>query len=560
MNKNSTFLRPNLLILALALLTATRSFSQATGDYRTAATGNWNAPATWQRYDGSVWQSNPVAPTFNDGVITVRNTHTVTITAAITADQIVVETGGTLTMNVNNANLTLNDGTGTDLTIDGTFNFGVIGVESQLLGTGTVAVNGTFNWAFGLLAASTTISPAGILNFLMIEQPRRLNTSLINNGTINWNTGTGSGGLYFNNGTFTNNGTINEYFQSDRGFFPESGTNAFINTGIFNKTTNFKFSNLGTNFNNSGTLQGSGSYSLDGTVTNTGIIAPGNSPGTLTITPSLVTSKNPTIAIEIQSGTQGTGYDHLIANNTINVTGTNLVVTELSASAPFQTYNIITTTAGTVVGTFASVSLPPGYSLSYTSGTNTVAVVKSPTLPLTWGSISAAKEGASSVKLSFSTLQEIDTKDFTIEHSFDGQNYVPVGSVAASGNTATVKNYTFTHTTPSITQSNYYRIKQNDLNGKSSYSKTIEFRFGQSSLNIAPVTLKENPFTNVIYFNVNKSGLTVRLTSLGGSQFALKNVTQGVEYLDASSYPAGIYILSVYDKNQLVQKLKVIKQ
>src|SRR5215471_426845 len=101
-----------LLFGLLAIFSSIFVFGQSLGDYRSIATGNWSVAATWQRFDGANWVAAPAAPSSSDGVITIQSTHTVTINTSVTADQIVVSSGGTLVLA---STLTLNDGVGTDL-------------------------------------------------------------------------------------------------------------------------------------------------------------------------------------------------------------------------------------------------------------------------------------------------------------------------------------------------------------------------------------------------------------------------------------------------------------
>jgi hypothetical protein len=76
------------------------------GAYRTKGTGNWNNfGAVWERFNGSTWVAAVASPTSADGLITIQNGHTVTVTANVTIDQTIVESGGTLT--INGGNLTL---------------------------------------------------------------------------------------------------------------------------------------------------------------------------------------------------------------------------------------------------------------------------------------------------------------------------------------------------------------------------------------------------------------------------------------------------------------------
>jgi hypothetical protein len=80
------------------------------GQYRSITTGNWNNIATWEVScdNGSTWSNATQTPTSNDGTITVRNTHTVTVAGAPTVDQVTVEPGGTVV--VNTSNLTIANG------------------------------------------------------------------------------------------------------------------------------------------------------------------------------------------------------------------------------------------------------------------------------------------------------------------------------------------------------------------------------------------------------------------------------------------------------------------
>ncbi len=124
-NLSSTLHR--LVIGAIALLTflllgaTMANAADATGDYRSAASGNWNAIASWERFNGTAWVAAAATPTSADGVITIRNGHNVTNSASgLTYDQTVVEAGA-LVVVASGVTSTLNNGTGTDLVINGTW-------------------------------------------------------------------------------------------------------------------------------------------------------------------------------------------------------------------------------------------------------------------------------------------------------------------------------------------------------------------------------------------------------------------------------------------------------
>src|ERR1700733_3418029 len=98
-----------ILSCILILLAGVQLFAQTTGDYRSAHSGDWALATTWERFNGTSWVASPSAPTSTDGVISILNSHTVTITTVVTADQVIVNTGGILSQS---AQLIIADGTG----------------------------------------------------------------------------------------------------------------------------------------------------------------------------------------------------------------------------------------------------------------------------------------------------------------------------------------------------------------------------------------------------------------------------------------------------------------
>jgi hypothetical protein len=164
----------------------------AIGDYRSAASGNWNDNATWETFDGSNWVAAGSTPTSQK--VTIQNSHMVDVTRRVTVDQVIVQFGGTIT---NAQNLSLN-GSGTALDIFGT-------VHSEGLQTaedGTILTNTI--WP---LAVSTTsiVEPGGSLAVdggnLEVD-----GTLLVAGGTVTTAAGdnlSGSGTLTISNGTVT---------------------------------------------------------------------------------------------------------------------------------------------------------------------------------------------------------------------------------------------------------------------------------------------------------------------------------------------------------------------
>ncbi|GHN02853.1 hypothetical protein WSM22_43420 [Cytophagales bacterium WSM2-2] len=127
----------------LAILTVMISFlakAQTTGDFRSFQSGNWNQTSTWERFNGTLWiNPAPSTPTSTDGVITIMDAHTVTVTANVTVDQIEWDnsnpfggSSGSLIIS-SGVIVTVNNGTGDDIRIINDFtDVGLLQVDGTL--------------------------------------------------------------------------------------------------------------------------------------------------------------------------------------------------------------------------------------------------------------------------------------------------------------------------------------------------------------------------------------------------------------------------------------------
>lgn len=279
-------------ILLILFLCTTFLVAQTAGDYRSKQSGNWTSTSTWQTYNGTEWIDAATSPSSSSGTVTILNGHTVTIsTDGLAIDQTVVDAGGVLTINLSNEyhELTINDGTGDGLTVNGTLNLsGALRNEGEgLTGSGKVIINGTCNWNSGHITNTDfNIASGGVMNMEGSGECRINENGVVNNsGTVNF-AKTAWFQMYYNGkfnnqdgGVFesTTNGTIRNWVELS------SGANGpeFNNAGTFRKktatgTTTFyrmKFNNTGTVDVQTGTLKFD--YLGSGTHTGTFTIASG---------------------------------------------------------------------------------------------------------------------------------------------------------------------------------------------------------------------------------------------------------------------------------------------
>lgn len=538
--------------------------SQAVGDYRTSgvAPNTWSSTVSWERFDGTTWVTPaPATPTSADGVITIRNTHTMTVNipGGVTADQIVVEAGGTLNVNTGGTNnLTIANGAGDDLVVDGTLNVG----GNQLLGlTATAVINGAMNWGAGFVVYQpiTTVSSTGVVTLTGNSQ-KDIESNFTNNGTFNWGTGASLGGISLDNASvFTNNGTFNEQFSSNRGFIAAS-TGSFVNNGVFNKTTNNQLINNGVAISNTatGTMGGIGQFLLTGAFTNAGTVSPGGSPGILAASPLIVQGQTATVLIEILdlSG-PGTGHDRLDLTGSTNLNGVTITVDELTLATNIPTGSMFTvmTSTGTFTGT------PTVSTSNYTAaivGGNTVVLTKIAMfpLPLVWGQFNAIARN-NQVKLDWTTLEEINVSHFTVEHSVDGRTFTPIATLNAAGNTTTTTSYSFTHTAPNLQKNNIYRITETDFDNKISQSPTRLVRFKQGS--VVAITATPNPMKDNLQLTIQRENLQVILSDAGGRAVRRLTLQPGTHDVNVSDLAPGFYQLNVYHQGEWLETQKLVK-
>ncbi len=159
-------------------------------------------------------------------------------------------------------------------------------------------------------------------------------------------------------------------------------------------------------------------------------------------------------------------------------------------------------------------------------------------LPVTWLSFTATRQNQSSY-LSWTTMQEQNTRDFTVQHSTNGLTWTTVGLVLAAVNSNSMNNYSYLHSGPSA-GINYYRVLQTDLDSRSTYSIVRMLQFNKTDL---PFTVIGNPITNaVIKVQVHETSV-LSLYAADGKLLWQENVIAGIKTIDVSHYARGTYLL-----------------
>jgi Secretion system C-terminal sorting domain len=396
-------------------------------------------------------------------------------------------------------------------------------------------INGTLDFEIYQNAFSNTITVNGVLNW---NQGQPIFNA---NGKI-YISPTGVFNIYKVNGTTTTNND------------PTNTAEVKI-CGVLNNQANATFSAPIVTCNNS-IVKGTGTQVYPTDFNIKGYCRPGNSPGTLTINPSV--STDPTTVFEMEI--IGNQADQLASIGNIVLGGKLRLIL---GSPTAGSYTIFNSTGGTVSNyNTMTVEYSTDGGLTYTAGlpayvnitpnTNNVVVTISTPLPIDLLTFQAQNtEGPN--KLTWQTASEKNTSHFDIEKSKDGLAFEKIGEVKAAGNSQTPQYYSYLDKNPY--DLSYYRLKIHDLDGKTDYSKTVSVRRdGKLNVKIYP-----NPAQQVMTVDMGEmENATLTVIDVLGKTVYQKAAVSGQNNLDVSTFSKGVYIIEIKAKG-ITHREKIVK-
>ena len=197
--------------------------------------------------------------------------------------------------------------------------------------------------------------------------------------------------------------------------------------------------------------------------------------------------------------------------------------------------------------------------VSGTGFSDFVVVSSAVVLPVTLLDFAATAE-KSSIKLNWSTSQEINNKGFAIERSIDGISYTKIGWVDGRMNSSLRSDYTFIDNFVSPKVVYFYRLRQTDVDMRENVSAVRQAKIEQGDVII---TLSPNPTKGQVnlFIGAPSKLVNVKMTNAEGRVIKAWKVDSGLSRnnLNISGIAAGLYTFSIeMDGQTVIKKLVVL--
>jgi len=241
-----------------------------------------------------------------------------------------------------------------------------------------------------------------------------------------------------------------------------------------------------------------------------------------------------------------------VGRNTWQLITTSYVATGTETHIILGTFNLAASSS--VVANGASVmGNASGY--VYFDDVSVVLEVVAP-ITLTSFDVSCEKQ---STNISWTTSSEINNDYFVVERSVNCDNWEPVSEVKGMGSSSKNMRYSAVDANP-LSGISYYRLKQIDFDGSSTYSKIVTAECRQEKEMNA--YLYPNPFNKEFTITIDEGSnypLTVEVAdNLGRVVYVQKIHTNKTVITMDNSLPNGTYVAKITNRKQQVVK-RIIK-
>lgn len=166
------------------------------------------------------------------------------------------------------------------------------------------------------------------------------------------------------------------------------------------------------------------------------------------------------------------------------------------------------------------------------------------------------------------TEEEINNNYFELERSFDGINYSTTALIfTAENNTGSTQSYQYKDKAGVLKNKYlvYYRLKQVDKDGSTSYSKVVSVKLKSNLINFLQIS--PNPFVESVRIKleaVENGYATTKIMNAGGQTISLTKAsinkgTNDIQVSNLNGLSKGLYVIQVSVNGVIKGKQKIIK-
>lgn len=262
------------------------------------------------------------------------------------------------------------------------------------------------------------------------------------------------------------------------------------------------------------------------------------------------------------AGLSGAGRYHIQFDKGDSYTGGSATVNTLAGVARYNNYDANPVAYFATLGAcpdiqrsvFVNASVASPYSTFCGGTVQTVTGSCQTPLPVRLALFKGSVLDNRAVELSWQTSLERNNSYFEVQRSSDAETFMAIGRVNGKGNADALTNYSLTDNQPAL-GTNYYRLRQVDLDGTATNSQTIAISFrGGNFLTIYP-----NPATDQVSIQLKETvGIqSIKLYDQAGRMLRQLN---SVKTVSLGNLPQGVYFLEVVTKDGQTYRKSIIKQ
>jgi hypothetical protein len=289
-------------------------------------------------------------------------------------------------------------------------------------------------------------------------------------------------------------------------------------------------------------------------LTNNGLTDGYSMPGSLGSTPRT------TIGYNGKGSNDGVSLEVFVPWSYITQTNAGgTVINSLLFAAPFKFH------VSSLNGTPASV--PGANSIDDNFGGCFGGTIQSNgSLPIVMSYFGVVVENNAKTILNWVTEIELNNEYYTIERSQDGKNFTAIAMVLGSLNSTVRKTYQYKDDLKGVDVSKtiYYRIKQTDKDGTSTYSPVRSVKLSQQQ---TMIQVNPNPFVDNItvkYLSEVTGTMSIRVINTNGQTVVsrMSNLYKGLNMVainNLGSLAKGMYVVEVMINGEISEKTKLMK-